>query len=54
MNIQITFDPMEMLKNMDRNLIFDYIRNTITEEDRKEIGDTLYTADSDTLWKHWR
>jgi|GEM_PF-6635374 len=51
MNIQITFDPIEMLKNMDRKLILDYIRNTITEQDRIEIVDTLYTADSDTLWE---
>ena len=51
MNIQITFDPIEMLKNMDRKLIFDYIRNTITEQDRIEISNTLYTADSDTLWE---
>ena len=51
MNIQITFDPIEMLRNIDRKVVFDYIRSTITDRERRELGDTVYTADSDTLWE---
>lgn len=51
MNIQVTFNPIEMLKNIDRNTILDYIRNTITPQEREELGDTIYTTDSDTLWE---
>jgi len=51
MNIQVTFDPMEILKNIDRKVVLDYIRNTITDEEKESIGDTVYNADSDTLWE---
>lgn len=51
MNIQVTFNPEEMLKNIDRKIVLDYIKNTITDEEKESIGDTVYTADSDTLWE---
>ena len=51
MNIQVTFNPLEMLKNIDRKIVLDYIRNTITSEEKGELTDTIYSTDSDTLWE---
>jgi len=51
MNIQVTFDPIEMLKNIDRGTLMAYIKNTLTDKEKEEIGDNVYTADSDTLWE---
>ena len=51
MNIQVTFNPVEMLKNIDRKVVLNYIKDTITEEERDHIGDTVYSADADTLWE---
>ena len=51
MNIQITFDPLEMLKNMDREIVIKYIKDTVTDHEREKFGDTVYNADSDTLWE---
>lgn len=51
MNIQVTFNPREMLKNIDRSILWDYVKDTITDREKEEMGETIYSADSDTLWE---
>lgn len=51
MNVQVTFNPIEMLRNIDRRILIDYLKSTLTDDERETIGDTVYTADSDTLWE---
>ena len=51
MNIQVTFNPEEMLKNIDRKIVLDYIKNTITDEEKEEIGNTINSIDPETLWE---
>lgn len=51
MNIQVTFNPEEMLKNIDRKVVLDYIKNTITDEEKEEIGNTINSIDPETLWE---
>lgn len=51
MNVQITFNPKEMLKNIDRSILWDYVKDTITDKEKEEMGETIYSADSDTLWE---
>lgn len=54
MNIQVTFDTIEMLKNIDRKVVFDYIKSTITDREIEDFGNTIYSADSDTLWEEFK
>lgn len=51
MNIQVTFNPEEMLKNIDRKVVLDYIKNTITDEEKEYIVDTVNFNDPETLWE---
>ncbi|GLI57792.1 hypothetical protein PM10SUCC1_33060 [Propionigenium maris DSM 9537] len=40
-----------MLKNIDRSILWDYVKDTITDQEKEEMGETIYSADSDTLWE---
>ncbi len=51
MNVQVTFDPIEMLENIDRVTLMTYIKKNLTAKEKEEIRNNVYTVDSDTLWE---
>ncbi len=51
MNIQVTFDPIEMLENIDRVTLMTYIKKNLTAKEKEEIRNNVYIDDSDTLWE---
>lgn len=50
MNIQVTFNEVDMLNNIDRETLIDYLKNTITKE---EYHDFYYNTKQDTLDNTW-
>lgn len=40
MNIQVVIDPREMLENFDREVLVDYLKETMTIEEREIVFDS--------------